>query len=87
MEIFHQQVDEDRQRLGLSRSQFDRRPASYITVHRSRILEDGYAQLSVLPVEALKGTVRVKFINEQVFNNYLYVLICHIHVQCSMCVV
>ena len=66
MEIFHQQVEEDKQMVGLSRSRFDRCPATYITIHRSLFLEDGYAQLSVLPVEALKGIVCVKFIHEQV---------------------
>lgn len=66
VELFYQHVEEDRQRLGLVRSGSARCPASYITVHRGHILEDGYAQLSLLTTEAMKGTIRVKFINEQV---------------------
>ena len=34
-------------------------------MHRSRILEDSYSQLNKLSAQALKGTIRVKFINEQ----------------------
>ena len=66
VEIFYQHVEADRQRLGLARSGSSRCPASYITVHRGHILEDGYAQLSQLTTDAMKGTIRVKFINEQV---------------------
>lgn len=32
---------------------------------RNRIVEDGYRQLALLPSQALKGVVRVRFINEQ----------------------
>ena len=32
---------------------------------RSRIVEDGYRQLAMLPPQALKGVIRVRFINEQ----------------------
>lgn len=32
---------------------------------RSRIVEDGYRQLALLPPQALKGVIRVRFINEQ----------------------
>lgn len=32
---------------------------------RSRIVEDGYRQLALLPAQALKGVIRVRFINEQ----------------------
>jgi ubiquitin-protein ligase E3 B len=35
------------------------------TVHRTRVIEDGYQQLSKLNSRALKGLVRVKFINDQ----------------------
>ena len=68
VEIFHRYVEEDKERLGLSKSQSDRRPATYITVHRGRILDDGYTQLSLLATNALKGTIRVKFVNEQVWD-------------------
>ena len=66
LEIFHQQVTEEKERLGLKTSRSDRKPATYVTVHRTKILDDGYAQLSLLHMKALKGTIRVKFINEQV---------------------
>lgn len=33
-------------------------------VDRNRIVEDGYRQLTVLPAQALKGVIRVRFINE-----------------------
>jgi len=36
-----------------------------ITVERTRLIEDGYRQLSSLTTEALRGTIRVKFINSQ----------------------
>lgn len=38
---------------------------SLFSVHRSRILEDSYQQLNKLSAQVLKGTIRVKFINEQ----------------------
>lgn len=34
-------------------------------MHRTRILEDSYQQLNKLQPQALKSTIRVKFINEQ----------------------
>lgn len=36
-----------------------------ITIDRNRIVEDGYRQLANLSSEALRGTIRVKFINQQ----------------------
>lgn len=36
-----------------------------VQVHRSRILEDGFTQLSRLSPAALKSTIRVKFVNQQ----------------------
>ena len=66
VEIFYQHVETDRQRLGLSRSRSQPQPATYITCHRGRILEDGYTQLSFLSADALKRAVKVKFVNEQV---------------------
>ena len=66
VEIFHEHVQDDRHRLGLSRSRSEPQSATYITCHRGRILEDGYTQLSLLSADALKKAVKVKFINEQV---------------------
>lgn len=39
--------------------------STLVTVHRARIVEDGYQQLNSLPSQSLKGVIRVKFINEQ----------------------
>jgi ubiquitin-protein ligase E3 B len=39
--------------------------SALVTVHRDRIVEDGYRQLAVLPARALKGIIRVRFINIQ----------------------
>ena len=38
-------------------------------------LQDGYAQLSLLPTEGMKGVVRVKFVNEQVSTTELPTLL------------
>jgi len=38
--------------------------STFITIHRSRIVEDGYQQIAMLPPKALKGLIRVKFIND-----------------------
>nr|CAD7569227.1 unnamed protein product [Timema californicum] len=37
----------------------------YFIFLRNRIVEDGYRQLALLPPQALKGVIRVHFINEQ----------------------
>ncbi|KAK4297692.1 hypothetical protein Pmani_029911 [Petrolisthes manimaculis] len=36
-----------------------------ITIHRARLVEDGYRQLASLSSHLLKGMIRVRFINEQ----------------------
>ena len=36
-----------------------------MTIHRARIVEDGYRQLSVLSARDLKSIIRVKFVNAQ----------------------
>lgn len=41
-------------------------PSTMITVERNKLLDDGYRQLSLLSPAALKATIRVKFINQQV---------------------
>lgn len=40
------------------------RPSTLISIHRSRLVEDGYQQLARLSNDALKGLIRVKFIND-----------------------
>jgi len=62
---------EDKKKLGISRSHSgERKTSAYIDIHRKRVLEDGYLQLSYLAPKSLKGTIKVKFINEQVSNTY-----------------
>lgn len=39
-------------------------PCNVITIDRTRIVEDGYRQLGALSVNALRSTIRVKFINQ-----------------------
>ena len=65
VEIFSEWIRNDKRSLGLL-DRSHQQPATYITIQRSRILEGGYEQLSSLSVKALKGIVRVKFVNEQV---------------------
>ncbi|PSN54423.1 Ubiquitin-protein ligase E3B [Blattella germanica] len=51
--------------LGLTESACVSPQSTLIAVHRCRIVEDGYRQLALLPPQALKGVIRVRFINEQ----------------------
>jgi len=39
--------------------------STLVTIHRARIVEDGYRQLSVLSARDLKSIIRVKFVNAQ----------------------
>lgn len=63
--LFRKHVLNEKTVLGLTDSACNTPHSTMITVHRSRIVEDGYQQLAALPVQALKGIIRVKFINEQ----------------------
>lgn len=63
MLLFRRQVQEDKNRIAANLS--DSQSQTWITVQRSRIIEDGFNHLSKLTTAALKSTVRVKFINEQ----------------------
>lgn len=67
-------VQEDRIKLGIPTNRSERHASAYIDIHRGRILEDGYMQLSGLSARAFKGTIRVKFINEQVSTSAGYVV-------------
>ena len=60
--LFRRSVARDKESIGLSEGAGH---TTLITVHRLRIVEDGYQQLALMPVHDLKGFVRVKFINEQ----------------------
>lgn len=63
--LFRKYVNNEKAALGLTESACSSPQSTLITVHRSRIVEDGYQQLALLPSQALKGVIRVKFINEQ----------------------
>ncbi|KAK2156726.1 hypothetical protein LSH36_206g00029 [Paralvinella palmiformis] len=63
--LFRRNVTREKEVLGLLESACVSPQSTLITVHRSRIIEDGYRQLAIIPVNSLKGLIRVKFINEQ----------------------
>ncbi|CAH0555010.1 unnamed protein product [Brassicogethes aeneus] len=63
--LFRKYITNEKTVLGLTESACASPQSTLITVHRSRIVEDGYRQLALLPPQALKGVIRVRFINEQ----------------------
>ena len=76
MELFHQWIKEEKEHLGIQRGTSSSGPTTYITIHRERMLEDGYQQLGLLSALSLKGTIRVKFINPQVCT-YKIIIVSH----------
>lgn len=65
MVLFRKYVTNEKTVLGLTESACALSQSTLITVHRTRIVEDGYQQLAMLPTQGLKGVIRVRFINEQ----------------------
>ena len=65
IEIFYEYIKAEKTEMGIM-SGHSRTPATYITIHRSRLLETGFQQLSSLPATAIKGVIRVNFVNMQV---------------------
>ncbi|XP_075221172.1 ubiquitin-protein ligase E3B isoform X2 [Lycorma delicatula] len=65
VQLFRKYVANEKTVLGLTESACASPQSTVITVHRSCIVEDGYRQLALLPPHALKGVIRVRFINEQ----------------------
>lgn len=63
--LFRKYIANEKAVLGLTESACASPQLTLVTVHRSRIVEDGYRQLALLPPHALKGVIRVKFVNEQ----------------------
>nr|XP_033322085.1 ubiquitin-protein ligase E3B isoform X3 [Megalopta genalis] len=63
--LFRKQVVNEKAVLGLTESACNSTITTLIVVHRTRIVEDGYRQLAMLPSQALKGLIRVRFVNEQ----------------------
>ncbi|XP_060527674.1 ubiquitin-protein ligase E3B [Cylas formicarius] len=62
--LFRKYITNEKTVLGLTESACASPQSTLITVHRNRIVEDGYRQLALLPSQALKGVIRVRFINE-----------------------
>nr|XP_018915602.1 PREDICTED: ubiquitin-protein ligase E3B [Bemisia tabaci] len=62
VQLFRKYVANEKSHLGISDSAY---VSTLITVHRNRMVEDGYRQLALLPPQSLKGVIRVRFINEQ----------------------
>ncbi|XP_043677000.1 ubiquitin-protein ligase E3B isoform X3 [Vespula pensylvanica] len=63
--LFRKHVANEKAVMGLTESACNSPPTTLIVVHRTRIVEDGYRQLAMLPPQALKGVIRVRFVNEQ----------------------
>ncbi|XP_014290363.1 ubiquitin-protein ligase E3B [Halyomorpha halys] len=65
VQLFRKNVANEKAVLGLTESACAAAHSTLITIHRKRIVEDGYRQLAALPAQSLKGVIRVRFINEQ----------------------
>eukprot|EP00095_Tigriopus_kingsejongensis_P002315 snap_masked-scaffold347_size200506-processed-gene-0.2 protein:Tk02315 transcript:snap_masked-scaffold347_size200506-processed-gene-0.2-mRNA-1 annotation:"ubiquitin-protein ligase e3b isoform x1" len=68
VQLFRKQIGSDKHLLGIvngSHASDLITRSTVITIHRNRLVEDGYRQLSTLTSKALKGVIRVKFVNEQ----------------------
>ena len=63
--LFRKKVNSEKASLGILESDSASPQSTLITVHRNRIVEDGYRQLGSLGVTALKGVIRVRFVNMQ----------------------
>ncbi|XP_062543372.1 ubiquitin-protein ligase E3B [Armigeres subalbatus] len=65
VQLFRKFVQNEKAVLGLTESACASPSSALVTVHRDRIVEDGYRQLAALPPHALKGVIRVRFVNQQ----------------------
>uniref|UniRef100_A0A1A9WT99 Ubiquitin-protein ligase E3B n=1 Tax=Glossina brevipalpis TaxID=37001 RepID=A0A1A9WT99_9MUSC len=65
VKLFRKFVQNEKAVLGLTESACASPRSALIVVHRDRIVEDGYRQLAALKPHALKGVIRVRFINQQ----------------------
>lgn len=57
-------VTKEKEKLGLVETSSASPHVTHITIRRSRMLEDGYEQLRQLSQHAMKGVIRVKFVND-----------------------
>ncbi|XP_032084909.1 ubiquitin-protein ligase E3B [Thamnophis elegans] len=62
--LFRSMVTKEKEQLGLVESSSASPHVTHITIRRSRMLEDGYEQLRQLSQNAMKGVIRVKFVND-----------------------
>ncbi|KAM3826080.1 ubiquitin-protein ligase E3B isoform 2-T6 [Vipera latastei] len=62
--LFRNMVTKEKEQLGLVESSSASPHVTHITIRRSRMLEDGYEQLRQLSQNAMKGVIRVKFVND-----------------------
>jgi ubiquitin-protein ligase E3 B len=65
VQLFRKYVHNEKAVLGLTESAYASPSSALVTVHRDRIVEDGYRQLAVLAPPSLKGVIRVRFVNQQ----------------------
>ncbi|XP_053953926.1 ubiquitin-protein ligase E3B [Anastrepha ludens] len=65
VKLFRKFVQNEKAVMGLTESACASPRSALIVVHRDRIVEDGYRQLAALRPHALKGVIRVRFINQQ----------------------
>ena len=64
--LFRKKVSSEKAGLGILDTDSSSSPQStLISVHRNRLVEDGYRQLGGLSSASLKGLVRVRFVNMQ----------------------
>ncbi|XP_027719012.1 ubiquitin-protein ligase E3B [Vombatus ursinus] len=62
--LFRNMVIKEKEKLGLVETSSASPHVTHITIRRSRMLEDGYEQLRQLSQNAMKGVIRVKFVND-----------------------
>ncbi|XP_069353493.1 ubiquitin-protein ligase E3B [Eulemur rufifrons] len=62
--LFRNMVIKEKEKLGLVETSSASPHVTHITIRRSRMLEDGYEQLRQLSQHAMKGVIRVKFVND-----------------------
>ncbi|KAJ7309857.1 hypothetical protein JRQ81_007931 [Phrynocephalus forsythii] len=62
--LFRNMVTKEKEKLGLVETSSASPHVTHITIRRSRMLEDGYEQLRQLSQNAMKGVIRVKFMND-----------------------
>ncbi|KAJ8263648.1 hypothetical protein COCON_G00161050 [Conger conger] len=62
--LFRNIVTKEKETLGLVETSSASPHVTHITIRRSRMLEDGYDQLRRLPINSIKGVIRVKFVND-----------------------